>query len=41
MNEASKGKSPPSKNELETAINDLIQDGVLESKDSMLIRKDK
>ena len=41
MNEASKGRSPPSKDELETAIDDLVQDGVLESKDSMLIRKDK
>ncbi|MHA1946325.1 MAG: hypothetical protein ACXAC6_08795 [Candidatus Hodarchaeales archaeon] len=39
MNEASKGRAPPSKDELETAINGLLQDGVLESKESMLIKK--
>jgi hypothetical protein len=39
MNEVSKGNTPPSKNELETAITDLIQEGVLKSKDSMLIKK--
>ncbi len=39
MNEASKGNTPPSKNDLETAISDLIQEGVLKSKDSMLIKK--
>ena len=39
MNEASKGRAPPSKNELETAITDLIQKGALESKDDMLIKK--
>jgi hypothetical protein len=39
MNQASKGKVPPSKDELETAIGGLLQDGVLESKESMLIKK--
>ena len=39
MNEVSKGNTPPSKNELETAIAELIQEGVLKSKDSMLIKK--
>ncbi len=39
MNEASKGRAPPSKDELEFAINGLIQEGVLESKKSMLIKK--
>ena len=39
MNEVSKGNTPPSKNELETAITELIKEGVLKSKDSMLIKK--
>jgi hypothetical protein len=39
MNEASKGRAPPSKDELETAIDGLLQDGVLESKESMLIKR--
>ena len=39
MNEASQGRAPPSKDELEFAINGLIQEGVLESKNSMLIKK--
>jgi predicted transcriptional regulator YheO len=39
MNEVSKGKAPPSKDELNTVINDLIQEGVLESKDTILIKK--
>jgi hypothetical protein len=39
MNEASKGKAPPSKDELEAAISGLLQDGVLESKESMLIKR--
>ncbi|MCK4848948.1 MAG: hypothetical protein KAT16_07995 [Candidatus Heimdallarchaeota archaeon] len=39
MNEVSKGNPPPSKDELETAITELIQNGILESKNSMLIKK--
>jgi len=39
MNEVSKGNSPPSKDELEIAITELIQEGVLEDKNSMLIKK--
>ena len=39
MNEVSKGNPPPSKDELETAITGLIQEGVLESKNTMLIKK--
>lgn len=40
MNVASQGRAPPSKDELEFAINGLIQEGVLESKNSMLIKKE-
>ena len=40
MNEVSKGKTPPSKDDLETAISELLQKGVLECKQSILIRKD-
>ena len=39
MNEVPKGKAPPSKEEMETAINDLIERGVLENKGTMLIKK--
>ena len=39
MKEVSKGKAPPSKDELDTAINDLIPRGVLERKDETLIKK--
>ena len=39
MKEVSKGKAPPSKDELDTAINDLIKRGVLERKDETLIKK--